>query len=231
MNAGIVYYTNNNLCSLIMKAVQRQILKIGLPVVSVSLAPIDFGQNIVLSATPGPLTMFKQILEGLRASKEEIIFFCEHDILYHSSHFEFIPPRSDIYYYNENIYKVRYPDGKALTYLCNQTSGLCAYREFLLKHYEERVRRVKLEGYSREIGFEPGTHNREARIDDYKAESWMSKYPNIDIRHDKNLTPSRWKKEQFRNQKFTAGWQEVTSIPGWGEVANGKIVDIVKGLI
>jgi hypothetical protein len=214
-----------------MEVVQKQIIKSGLPIVSVSLSPINFGTNIILSAESGHLTMFKQILAGLTISREDVIFFCEHDVLYHMSHFDFIPPRKDIYYYNENVYKVRYPDGKALTYLCNQTSGLCAYRELLLKHYEERVRRVELEGYSNEMGFEPGTHNRASRVDDFKAKSWMSKYPNIDIRHDKNLTPSRWKKDQFRNKKFTAGWKEVTEVPGWGKVSDGKIVDIMKGLL
>jgi hypothetical protein len=230
MNFGIVYYTNNHVDSLIMEAVQKQILKSGLPVVSVSLSPIDFGNNIVLDAKSGHLTMFRQILAGLQASVADVIFFCEHDVLYHPSHFDFIPLRNDVYYYNENVYKVRYLDGKALTYLCNQTSGLCAYRELLLDHYCKRVNRVICEGYSTEMGFEPGTHARTGRVDDFKAESWMSEYPNIDIRHDKNLTPSRWKKEQFRNKKFTKGWQEVTEVPGWGEVSNGKIVDILKGV-
>ena len=228
MDFGIVYYTNNRLDPLIMRAAQRQILKSRLPVVSVSLTFLDFGSNIVYRGEPGYLTMFRQILAGLQASRADIVFFCEHDVLYHPSHFDFIPPCKDVYYYNENVYKVRYPDGKALTYLCQQTSGLCAYRELLLSHYRERVERVELEGYTRAIGFEPGTHNRPERIDDYKAESWMSAYPNIDIRHEYNLTPSRWRKDQFRNQRFTEGWQEVTSVPGWGEVANGKIMEILN---
>jgi hypothetical protein len=230
MDSGIVYYTNNRLDPGVMGAAQRQILKAGLPIVSVSLSPLDFGENHVVMAEPGYLTMFRQILTGLEASTAEVIFFCEHDILYHLSHFDFIPGRQDIYYYNENVYKVRYPDGKAVTFLCKQTSGLCAHRELLLKHYRERVRRVELEGYTREMGFEPGTHNRAARVDDCKAERWMSDYPNIDIRHNANLTPSRWRKDQFRNQQFTEGWQEATSVPGWGEVANGKIVEVIKCL-
>jgi hypothetical protein len=230
MDSGIVYYTDNRLDPFIMRAVQRQIAKAGLPIISVSLKPVDFGKNIVLPYEPGALTMFQQILTGLEENCADVIFFCEHDILYHPSHFLFVPTRDDVYYYNENVYKVRYPDGKALTYLCQQTSGLCAYRELLLKHYRERVRLVKQNGYTREIGYEPGTHNREARVDDFKAISWMSEYPNIDIRHDKNLTPSRWRKDQFRNQKFTAGWKEVTTVPGWGEVAEGQIIEVLKNV-
>jgi hypothetical protein len=230
MNFGIVYYTNNKLDPFIMETVQKQILKSKIPVVSVSLVPIEFGRNIVLKAESSKLTMFKQILLGLEDSHADIIFFCEHDVLYHLTHFEFVPARDDVYYYNNNVYKVRYPDGKAITYICNQTSGLCAYRKLLLKHYQERVRRVELEGYSNQMGYEPGTHNREGRVDDFKAETWWGYYPNIDIRHDKNLTPSRWTKDEFRNSKFTVGFKEVTSVPGWGEVADEKIVEILKNV-
>jgi len=77
---------------------------------------------------------------------------------------------------------------------------------------------VEKNGFSRNMGFEPGTHGRAERVDDYKSGSWESEFPNIDIRHDKNLTPSRWGKEQFRNQKYTKGWQETDEVPGWVEI-------------
>ena len=134
-------------------------------------------------------------------------------------------PKNDKYYYNINVWKVDYKTGHALHYDCQQTSGLCANRELLIQHYRERVRRVEAEGFTRRMGFEPGTHGRKERVDDYRAESWKSEYPNVDIRHDKNLTPSRWKKEQFRNQRYTKGWKESDEVPGWGkglEILNGS---------
>ena len=75
---------------------------------------------------------------------------------------------------------------------------------------------VERDGYSNRMGFEPGTHRREERIDDHKANGWMSEFPNIDIRHKDNLTPSRWDKSEFRNQKFTKGWKMADEVPGWG---------------
>jgi hypothetical protein len=65
------------------------------------------------------------------------------------------------------------------------------------------------------MGFEPGTHNRPERVDDYKAQTWFSEVPIVDIRHGSNLTPSRWRRDQFKNQKFTEGWTEAVNIPGW----------------
>lgn len=67
------------------------------------------------------------------------------------------------------------------------------------------------------MGFEPGTHKRDERVDDLTADSYQSKYPNLDIRHKENLTPSRWRKDQFRNPRFTDGWTESHEVPGWGK--------------
>lgn len=222
LTKGIVYYTDNRLDERIMTACQRQIERSrnGYELVSVSLRPVEFGENIVVEAERGILTMFRQILAGLEASRAEIIFLCEHDVLYHPSHFDFKPPRRDVVYYNENVWKVDYETGRALYYRCRQTSGLCADRELLVKHYRQRVAMVERDGFSRKMGFEPGTHRRRERVDDLTAESWMSERPNIDIRHRQNLTPSRWRQDQFRDKRNCQGWIEADNVPGWGTTLN-----------
>lgn len=241
---GILFYTDNGLNLKIAKKVQKQLLGVGLPITSVSLKPMPhFGNNIHVPLKRGYLTMAKQILTGLKAMKEDIVFFCEHDVLYHPSHFEFIPPRDDIVYYNTNVWRVRLEDGHGVrTDDCRQLSGLCAYRDLLIAHYEKRVFRLEdywtfldesetqypsidditreFNRYVRAMGFEPGTHNRAERVDNLPSERWESKVCNIDIRHDTNSTPSRWDPSQFRNSKFTEGWQEAIDIPGWGRLEN-----------
>ena len=174
--------------------------------------------------------MFRQILAGLEASEADYVFLCEHDILYHPSHFEFVPPRDDIYYYNENTWKVDTKTGRALFYYCRQTSGLCANREFLVEHYRKRVEMVERDGFTRRMGFEPGTHNRKERVDDYKSEAWMSEYPNIDIRHRHNLTPSRWSQDKFRNKKYCQGWTEADEVPGWG-TTKGRFYEFLSEVV
>lgn len=221
---GVIYYTDNELDPKIMSAVQKQILRT-IPsnrIVSSSLKPIDFGKNVLVRGERGYLSMFKQILSALEKSTCDVIFFCEHDVLYHPSHFEFTPPKKDVFYYNENVWKIDPYKGKALHYPCRQTSGLVAYRKVLIEHYKERVRRVEAEGFSMKMGFEPGTHNRPERIDDRKSEAYFSPFPNVDIRHGKNLTKTRWNKEEFRNPKYTEGWTESDEVPGWG-----KSIDIL----
>lgn len=221
LSKGAIYYTDNRLDQGIMKACQVNLgNSFKGKIVSSSLQPIGFGDNIHLPLERGYLTMAKQILAALERLDTDIVFFTEHDVLYHPSHFDFTPTRKDVYFYNTNVWKLRLSDGHLMrTNDCRQLSGLCCFRELALQHFRERVRRIEAEGFSRAMGFEPGTHNRKERIDDYKSDRWESAFPNIDIRHDNNLTPSRWKKEQFRNQKYTEGWQEAEKVIGWDNLS------------
>jgi len=239
---GVIYYTHNVGDSEILNACRKQIKKVikEKHIVNVSLQPVKFGKNIVLNEAPGYITMAKQILTGLEASTSEVVFFCEHDVLYHPSHFNFVPLRRDQVYYNTNVWRVRYSDGHAL-YVngLQQLSGLCAYRDILITHYKKRIQLLEKyvaehgeEGFSsyvRAMGFEPGTHGRQERVDDLSADSYQSEFPNFDIRHDTNLTPSRWEKEKFRNQRYTAGWTEADEVPAWGTTKN-RVPEIIASI-
>ena len=149
------------------------------------------------------------------------MFFCEHDVLYHPSHFEFTPTRDDVFFYNTNVWKVREDGFCARTADCRQTSGLCASRELLLAHYRKRVEIVERDGFTRRMGFEPGTHRRKERVDDVRSKTWESEFPNLDIRHGGNLTEARWSPEEYRDKRFAKGWQEsqIDALPGWEKTA------------
>lgn len=243
-SVGIIHYTDNRLDNTqLSRVVRQQIWNTGHEVISVSLKPIGFGKNITIDRPRGILTMFKQILAGLEASSADIVFLTEHDVIYHPAHFRFVPPQRDVYYYNENAWRLNSIDGQALFYYCKQTSGLCAYRDLLLEHYRKRVAKVeqnaidlhrqglpvKNDGYSRHMGFEPGCHMEPRGVDNFKAERWLAPYPNLDVRHDKNLTPNRWRQEQFRNQDSCQGWQLADEIPGWGRT-KGRFVDFLNDI-
>jgi hypothetical protein len=230
---GVVYYSDNRGDETILSACRAQLKRStnGHRIVAVTLAPLKdhCDRNIVLSAERGYLTMFRQILAGLEASDAEYVFLAEHDVLYHPSHFDFVPPRDDTYYYNLNVWKVDAATGRALHYVTKQTSGLCASRKLLLAHYRKRVERVEREGFSRRMGFEPGTHGRPERVDDLTSEAWRSAMPNVDIRHGHNLTPSRWSQDEFRNPRSCRGWVEADEVPGWGVTA-GRMTELLREL-
>lgn len=214
---GIVYYTDNTINLKLGDKVRKQILKAGLPIVSVSLKPMKFGTNYVFKGERGYLAYHKQILMALEASNADIIYFCEHDVLYDPSHFDFTPPKKDVYYYDFNFWRVRASDRFAIHYDTHQVNLICAYRELLLTHYREKVKRIEATGFNMRMGFEPGCNRRHERIDEYKAESYYAKEPSIDIRHETNLTRSRWSKDQFRDQRNCQGWKEVRDV---SEVSN-----------
>ena len=180
--------------------------------------------------------MFKQILGALEKSSDDMIFFTEHDVWYSDTHFDFTPPDKNTFYYNQNVWMLRISDGHALHYDVNQLSGMCGWRDALVTHFKERYELAlcKSEELSKEdfnkwvrhCGFEPMTHNRIKWKNKFRYDTWKSEFPNIDIKHGKNLTGARWKKEQYRNQSLLVNWQETDhEIPGWG-----KTSDIIKTL-
>ena len=228
LTKGIVYYTDNQLPLRIARRCQKNLLKMKLPIFSASLKPMPhFGKNVHLPLKRGYLAMFRQILAGIEVADTDIIFFAEHDVLYHPSHFDFVPPKRDRFYYNTNVWRVRENDGFAVrTDDCRQASGLCAYRDLLLDHYRKRVEMVekmakeldekKFNRFIRRLGFEPGTHGRIKEFANLKSDRWESEHPNVDIRRGGAVTRSKWRPEDYRNKRFAKGWQETKDIPSWG---------------
>lgn len=227
MTKGIIYYTDNRLTEPIFSEVQKQILKAGLPIVSVSLKPLGFGGNIALNLSPGFLTMLKQITTALAAAKTDYVFFSEHDVLYPLSHFDFTPPLDNIFYYNAHVWRWKYPDNLAITYdRLISLSGLCVNREFALNHYQRRLQKIKemnWEGdsrhepdWARKWGYEPGTKKTKRggfSNDDFAT--WTSKDAIIDIRHGKTFSPPKVTIDSFKHKPIN--WRQTTldKIPGW----------------
>jgi hypothetical protein len=235
ISKGIIYYTCNTHDPIIEEACRIQLRKAAgdKKIVAVSLnQPIEFGDvNIQVDGQRGPVMMHQQIMEGLKACDTDIVFLCESDVLYHPSHFDYFPTRKDGYFYNTNVWRLRYEDGHAL-YVddCKQVSGMSAYRETLIQQYEKRLSILADDReLSRKTGYEPGTHKRDPRVYDYDAEGWKSSSPNIDIRHGDTLTSNRWSKDQFRNQKFTEGWTESDEVPDWGKT-KGRFIEFLGEL-
>jgi hypothetical protein len=207
MNKSIIYYTDNRLDPKIASPVREQLRSIGLPIVSASLEPLhNMGRNVVLNEPRGYLTMFRQILAALEATANEIVFFCEHDVLYPKSHFDYTPERTDTFYYDLNWWKI----GKgnlAVHWDAVQVSGLVCYRDLALKFYASRVASFDPDNFDRK--FEPTV--------DTEFKTWWAPDPHVDIRHTGNLTYNKWKLEHFRKKETAVNFQETTidKIPYW----------------
>lgn len=226
---GIIYYTDNRIVGEIIDNSRKTIAASGLPIVSCSLnKPIDFGENYVLeNRNRSYPTMVDQIIIALEHLKTENVFFTEHDVLYHPSHWTFRPEKSDVYYYNVNNWRWRFPTDIAIgwEYIAS-LSQMCCNREMALAHFKERIRRAKLENlnfdssreprWARRWGYEPGTKPmKRGGFSDEKFETWESEFPNVDIRHKHTLSMPKTRIEEFVHPPV--GWKEINiaDIPGW----------------
>jgi len=228
MDKGIIYYTSFHIEPQIFLSVQKYILESGLPIVSCSLKrPLNFGKNIVIEGAKSYPTMVKQILIALENSTARYVFFCEHDCLYPKSHFDFFPPKDDIFYYNSNVWRWWFGAETAITYdRMLPLSVMCANREFALKHYQMRQRKIEEWGLdefrSREPrlarlwGYEPGTKKiKRGGLTDDNFDIWHSEYPVIDIRHHNTFSSPKITLDSFKH--LPTNWQEIpiSQIPGW----------------
>ncbi len=247
MTKGIIFCTDNELSPKIAWEVQRRIIDIAkerkMPIVTAALKRrLNFGNTNIYFPTliRGRFTHFKQMLSALEHSTADSIFFCEADILYHPSHFDFSPPTKEAYYYNKNNWLVWINEGVASTVDVNiPLSMLCADRELLIGHYRRKIAKVlarqreilargeqmKNQGVPNNMSGEPGGEWRDEKVDDYPMKIWASELPNLDLRHENNLTKGKRYPKDYHNRYWAKGWKESKEIPGWG-----KVSDIIQGL-
>ena len=228
-NLGIIYYTDNRLeRHIIYEKAQKTVLASGLPIVSCSLKPINLGMNIVLEGRVRSYpTMALQILTALEALDTKYVFFCEHDVLYGESHWDFVPPTDDIYYYNVNNYRWLFPDDYLITYSgLTSLSSLCCNRKLAIAHYKLRLDLIekwgldKIRGreprWARRFGYEPGTKKRrKGGVSDEDHVKRRSALPNIDIRHSLTFSRPKVTLEEFKHPPEDFTRTSINEIPGW----------------
>lgn len=228
---GAIFYTDFHCDPKIMRICQEQIRRgFDGDIVSVSLnKPLDFGRNLVHEDPLGRSypAMVRQIIMGLEALTTDYVYFLEHDVCYHPSHFDFIPPTDDVFYYNVHNWRWLYPQDYLITYNeLTSLSGMCCSRELALRHYQLRWKRIdEFELYAirsrepkwaRKLGYEPGTKpRRRGGITDEGHVKWKSTLPNIDIRHGKTFSAPKVLQEHFK--KAPTDWRSagMGEIPGW----------------
>jgi glycosyltransferase involved in cell wall biosynthesis len=218
LTKGIVYYTDNSCAERILYVVRNRLKVIckDWDIVSVSQYPTDFGRNFVLPLERSVKSLYKQVVKGLQESKADIIFLCEHDVLYHPSHFKAVPPAEDVFYYDHNRWCLEEKNGKAVFYHSDCPSYMCAYRELLLEHYTKVLARIEKEGWTSKYGYSPPKGLPKAEYIG-SVQTYMAEFPTIDVRHKNSFTSHKMKKEHFRSESSRKGWTEAWEIKGWGK--------------
>ena len=225
---GIIYYTDNRIKNPVRDVVRHYIKESGLPIVSCSLKPINFGKNVVLENRERSYpTMVEQITLALENLDTKYVFFAEHDVLYPNEHWKFTPPKDDVFYYNISAFRWWIPGGFCITYdELHSLSGMCCNREFALEHYRMRMKKIEEWGLdklrSREPrqgqkwGYEPGSKpKRRGGFSDDVMETWKSEKPIVDIRHTRTFSAPKICLEDFKHKP--TNWKQISykDIPGW----------------
>lgn len=232
MAQGIIYYSDFSCSEEIHRICLEQLKKsFSGEVVSATLnKPLDFGKNIVLYGERSNTMMIRQIIAALEASTADYVYYCEHDVLYHPSHFTFIPPKDNVFYYDLAIVRWDYPKDRAITYdNLTSLSMMCCNRKWALEHYHKRLKRLIDSGFDKQdgignlqpvwvraLGYEPGTKRRRiGGFSDDVSERWRSEYPNVDIRHGNTLSNPKTKLSQFKHLPTNFQEMKLDDIEGW----------------
>lgn len=180
--ATIIYYTSNREDPGFEKRVRENILKTsgGLPIISVSQKPIDFGKNICVGdvGTSG-FNMFRQVQIACRSAKTPFVISAEADCLYPPDYFKFIPPKDDIAYRNSNLYVM--PDRRSFFFYKREgaTHSQIIGRKFYLKILRQLFKKAPL--WSTEEKNFPKERWRKDDVFD-KIVYWKSKNPVFQIK-------------------------------------------------
>lgn len=139
-NITILYYTSNRENEEFERRIRDNILHAsgGLPIISISQKPINFGKNICVGDVGASgFNMFRQVFIGCKEAKTRFVISAEADCLYPPDYFQFMPERDDVCYRNANTYLL----GHRRDYFYKKNEGgtwaQAVGREFYMKRLEE----------------------------------------------------------------------------------------------
>ena len=140
MTKTILYYTSNREKPDFEERVKENILKVcrGIPIISISQKPIDFGKNICVgNVGVSGFNMFRQVLIGCKEATSDLIISAECDCLYPPDYFSFTPKRLDVCYRDNNLYVM--PDARDYYFYKNEgaTHAQVVGREFYIETLEK----------------------------------------------------------------------------------------------
>ncbi len=108
MDTTIIYCSSNREIPEFEQRIRDNILMVcaGLPVISVTQKPIDFGTNICVGDDIGVsgFNFFRQVQIACQEAKTKFVISAEADCLYPPDYFTWIPPRDDMCYRDSNLY-------------------------------------------------------------------------------------------------------------------------------
>lgn len=191
------------------------------PIITVSYKPLDWGTNIIQTATPSSANIYKQMLRASKMADTEFIGIAEDDVLYPYEHFHSYRPEPDIFAYNQIRWQVH--TWQPLFYWRKAISNysLIAPRKLLIEALEERFAKYpegRGEGKFGELGRRDS--EREMGVTPRNTKEFATDIGMVCVHHKYGLDILEQK------EKKKAGYVRALEIPYWG-----RAEDIVKRFI
>jgi hypothetical protein len=178
----LLYYTANTAWHIMTENVRKHLLSIkgGLPLISVSQKPLDFGKNICVGEIGRSYyNCYKQIYIGAQEVKTKYIALCEDDTLYSMEHFSHRPSRIDTFSFNNNMwyteetmYWNKFDHGMCTCIVERDTLVKTLAPRFIMYPYESMVTE-RMQRYFQE----PGRNDKKFGIPNAKTEIFKTKIP------------------------------------------------------
>ena len=190
MNGCIIYCSSNREDPGLETKVKANILKVcgGLPIISVTQKPIDFGMNICVGDKVGVsgFNYFRQFLIGMEAADADYVISAEADCLYPPDYFQFVPPRMGVCYRNNNLYVM--PDRRAFFFHKREgaTHSQVVGREFYLDRLNELFQCAPLWS-TEEMNFPKERHRKEDVVRRQDIQYWTTADPVFQIKTHRGL--------------------------------------------
>ena len=193
MAKTIIYYTDGSVKKSIRDLVRERIAKSGLPIISVSQKPIDFGTNICVGDIGRSFKSIQiQVLTGTMAAKTKYIALAEHDILYPDGYFDWIPPGDDVFFYNRNkVFAVAKKGPQYGMYIYYDDARPTVHQLICNRELFIEATRKRLELFEKDPPKLPRSWCEPGVSDYFENEHWEwrhSKPASIDILHNDNFT-------------------------------------------
>lgn len=185
----ILYYTSNKERQGFEKRVKENLVKVskGLPIISISQKPINFGHNICVGDVGASgFNMFRQVQIGLREVKTPFVISAESDCLYPPDYFEFIPPTKDAIYRNSNLYVM--PDYRDFYYY--KEEGATHSQVVGTQYYLERLNflfKGAPQWSTKEMNFPKERHKMSDIVGKGEIKYFRTKHPVVQIKTHKGM--------------------------------------------
>jgi len=182
--------------------------------ITVSRIPTDMGKgiNLIQTETPSASNVYWQMLRSAKIATTKYIAVAESDSLYCTDHFNFKPPKDDVFYYNLSHWSLFRWDPTMFSWRNRRGNWtLICNRELLIDALEERFAKYP-NGTPPEATGEPGRwrSDKQLGLTKRKSEDFSTYNPIININHEFGLDDRarrRWKRH---------GTLRAHSIPNWG---------------